>query len=1394
MTTIFYELLFLFIIGVTKTFGVIDCGKGQYSYGPSCDTCPKGYYCPDGYNMVACLSGTYTPNTGMAYCESCKEGSYSTGGSSECVLCTNETCASCDSTNGNCLTCRAGSGFVGNNKCEKCLPGYYSTGGILACSPCSQNSYSFLGFSSCIACDISCLSCDETNGDCLSCYGGSVITEGRCVPCQAGTYRKGNSCYPCGHNNDDFSLSNSTTCTTCDNCTTCETQTGQCTSCKEAYVVKNGMCLPCASGNFYNKTEKNCQKCPKGTYSSLPGSENCLECPIGSYSDNEGASSCIRCDDSCSENQCIKDSGYCISCSAGSIKNMKICSVCSGGTIANMKTNTCDNCPAGTYSKSRSTECTTCEENTYSLEKSATCNSCSNTCKTCDKTSGKCITCVDGYGLDSSKNCLICTIGTYSLNSKCTECGDGFYQNKDGQNACKQCNSSCTSCNKNNGECIDCKAGYGFEFGRCIICGDKYYSPGGKFWCAHCPIKCENCIRESGVCTSCQFGYKEINNNGNKICVSCSLNGNCFSCDSNENESQRECAECSSGYYLDNNTCLTCANIPSCVKCSTTTNECYSCDNDLISNTTRCISCDTGKVKTNEKTCSECYLVIEKCQLCEYNNGNPICSMCYSPYVVENGKCVLSYSKTTHFDYETKSEISNDIGCLFQVNSLCFSCDQNFYLHENKCYPKDINCQKYSKTTCEICEPNIIITNGNCSLNEECKYQLTQNENKTCLICNNNTDCGLNVVNCKYTQNEFCYLAIQNYYTTVEKFGQTKSCGNAEFCRLKDGNMVDFVCKDNFVLTSNQKCLIDSKCQTIRGSDCVECITGNHINNSVCIDNDIDCLIQNKDVCISCNNKMTVEGKCVSIDSIQCKEFSDNICKSCEETHYKNVEGCVTKMGKYDNCQFVDVVYEICNECITPYLLVENLCVKDTTNVNSFIKTSTEYSDNCIERSSKGCLRCSDGYYIMNSICVPCKSPCYYCSNETYCSKCGKYSYATNGKCIEINELLSTCDVMMSTYDGCVACKNGYMRSSDGKQCDKCDVSCKTCSNDGDCVVCNDTYYRTPNNITKYCNPQDELTNCLNKTTSGCTQCEDGFALKDNLCYKCSENCTSCITITECLDCANDNILIDFKCVHFTQISNCISSQNSVCTKCSDGYELSSDKLECDKSFNYWLVIVLPVACVVLILLILISSIIIVINIVNKSEEKSITKNLCIFKMNRSNIVMTKIGEDVFSNKQEISFGDQNDEIDIGVESRELLCVGNGSKSRLKVQISTKTDTDKYTIRTEPQIVTLKYGFACEFEIFLTPYCTMQLIDEIIIIALDLTTGKQNTTSIKITAQTKNSTRLDYDEIIEEKKLGEGSFGIVYKGTYRGNVNLKMKLICWTNFEMNILSTFTALF
>ena len=47
--------------------------------------------------------------------------------------------------------------------------------------------------------------------------------------------------------------------------------------------------------------------------------------------------------------------------------------------------------------------------------------------------------------------------------------------------------------------------------------------------------------------------------------------------------------------------------------------------------------------------------------------------------------------------------------------------------------------------------------------------------------------------------------------------------------------------------------------------------------------------------------------------------------------------------------------------------------------------------------------------------------------------------------------------------------------------------------------------------------------------------------------------------------------------------------------------------------------------------------------------------------------------------------------------------------------------------------------------------------------------NENSTKEITIRAVTQQSTRLDYRELEEEKKLGEGTFGIVFLGTYKGN-------------------------
>ena len=71
----------------------------------------------------------------------------------------------------------------------------------------------------------------------------------------------------------------------------------------------------------------------------------------------------------------------------------------------------------------------------------------------------------------------------------------------------------------------------------------------------------------------------------------------------------------------------------------------------------------------------------------------------------------------------------------------------------------------------------------------------------------------------------------------------------------------------------------------------------------------------------------------------------------------------------------------------------------------------------------------------------------------------------------------------------------------------------------------------------------------------------------------------------------------------------------------------------------------------------------------------------------------------IISDKQFLTFSEDLDTpIPVMEESREVVCIGSTNKSRIKVQITTKQGCDKYEIRCEPQIVSLKKGEACEFE------------------------------------------------------------------------------------------------
>ncbi|ELP86152.1 protein serine/threonine kinase, putative [Entamoeba invadens IP1] len=1363
----------------------ISCPAGKYSSSTgstSCSTCPAGKYsssgasvcisCPSGQYSASsgssictkCPAGTYSSN-GSSACSSCKDGEYSLSGSSICKIC-NSTCATCYITNGNCKTCKPGYAYTPSTGCTICQASYFSIGGTSSCSKCPSNTYSLEKSSECLSCSDKCATCNQMNGNCITCVNGYGLEAGVCKLCPAGTFANSSSCVTCG--DMTYSLGAQTYCDNCDTiCKTCDKTNGHCTSCYSGKGISGNSCVVCQAG--YYSLNNQCEKCPLGTFTDSNGKDNCETCGDYNFVNVTGSTTCLPCDTLCAV-QCEKTSGNCSTCVGGYVATEGVCKMCLGGTKSNSITNLCDKCPAGTYSNNKSSSCSNCKNLEFSLKGSSSCQTCNSVCRECNSTNGNCTACFDGYGISNSFSCEMCQEGTFSFDSKCTNCEEMNYQDEKGKTTCKKCNSSCSTCDKTNGKCTNCKAGDGFNKteGSCTTCTPKTYSTGNTSECVSCQSECTNCFKETGYCSSCEDGFKTKENK----CVSCSLNGNCTSCNTTGDEQNWVCKKCENGLYLDNNNCILCEEIAHCASCSQTQKECLYCHEDYVTDGNKCFKCEEGKVKNGDKTCIDICYLIPNCKNGYYDNATLKCTECFEPFELTSDSLSCFANKDYqkfYYDKQTNTFKENDVNCTNQIYSTCYVCQDSILLN-GKCEKFDDNCKNSAIKGCDLCKDSILTSSNNCTKDEKCKYQLNKNDTMECLQCVNDTVCGLKEEECSISQNSYCYTTKEGSYTNKNDI---IPCESGKVCALIDGKELDFECEKETILTRNNVCTKDPNCLISKGNYCVKCVDDYHIYNGWCELNNNDCDTQNRDFCVWCKSHIGDGHECYNQTKINCPSFNDT-CVKCEENNYKTETKCELIEDVFPNCKNV---YKMCVDCQENFILESGDCLhKNETNTSSETNETTkttfknENDSNCIEKTTKGCVRCSDTYYLKDYKCIKCEYPCVKCKNLTYCTGCDAYSYTNNkGECIEINDLLSKCDLVMATYTGCVVCKDGYMRSSDGKTCEKCHMSCKTCTNDGTCISCNNEYYRTATNNTKYCTIQSELNNCLNKTISGCYECDNGFYISNNLCKPCNEKCTTCTSLDYCTNCTENNVLLNDICTSFTEIPNCISASSNKCDKCAEKYQLNTNKYVCEDQTNYGILIGIPIASFVLILFIIAIIITILIFVILHKKEEHEMVNVCVFKIDRSNIRMTDLDKGIVSNKKQLIFGE-------GVlnpveeEVRELICIGNTQHRNLKIQFTTKDLCDKFKVRTSPQIVNLKRGEACEFEVFLTLFCTTDLEDEILLISLDLKSGQKVMTPIKIYAKTELSTKLDYEEVKVDKKLGEGSFGIVYKGTYRGNV------------------------
>nr|XP_034315169.1 uncharacterized protein LOC117685067 isoform X2 [Crassostrea gigas] len=447
------------------------------------------------------------------------------------------------------------------------------------------------------------------------------------------------------------------------------------------------------------------------------------------------------------------------------------------------------------------------------------------------------------------------------------------------------------------------------------------------------------------------------------------------------------------------------------------------------------------------------------------------------------------------------------------------------------------------------------------------------------LFCSKN-ECNSNTGN--------CYNCIAGYYglqcDNECSFGCQKSCNmTSGLCLCKPGYY-----QSNCFLKCSSNCL-DGECYQERGI-CSACNNGSY--GDFC---DLKCFGDCNDKC----DKGT--GICGSCAKEKYGTYCNQTCpRNCTEG------ACKRETGKCEKC-LKNTFGTYCNQTC-PNNCTEGVCDRDTGKCSKCVKNTfgTYCNQTCPNNCKAGvcnidngdCEKCMAGY--RGEKCEErCPDHCLFCDqNDLECKRCVDKWYGVNCElnCPSNCGGNGSCDI---TTGNCNVCLTGYFGSKCNQRCsENCDSSNICNQSTGTCQSCKAGMYGPK--CSEYCN-----SHCMNSTCSSnrscafgcedgwfgsqciykcsvailnckqcdskdtqenvpvCRQCADRWYLSGTNCLNCPENCSSCHSDVECIECKNN--LFYGKTCDLTCNTTCINKTCDITGNCKEGCEEGKYGGKCDQ-------------------------------------------------------------------------------------------------------------------------------------------------------------------------------------------------------------------------------------